>query len=83
MTTQDLKDNRDAIIAYINSNQYDLKFAMNLAVEFASSCESLDELYEQLEQFCKPVKSSKLATLMANAHADEQYNHQTKEWEKI
>jgi S-methylmethionine-dependent homocysteine/selenocysteine methylase len=83
MTTQDLKDNRNEIINFINSRNYDLKFAMQMAVELAVNCDSLDELFSELEQHCKPVKSSKLADMMANAHQDERYNHNTKTWEKI
>jgi len=33
MTIQDLKNNREAIINFINSNNYDLKFAMGIAAE--------------------------------------------------
>lgn len=84
MTTQDLKDNRDEIINFINGRGYDLKFAMELAVELCGNCDSIEELFIELEQYCKPVKGgSKLASMMAKAHEDEKYNHLTKEWEKI
>lgn len=84
MTLQDLKDNRNEIINFINERGYDLKFAMELAVEFAPNCEDVEELKIELEQYCKPVKGgSKLAEMMANAHEGEKYNHLTKEWEKI
>lgn len=84
MTLQDLKDNRNEIISFINERGYNLKFAMELAVEFAPNCEDVEELKIELEQYCKPVKGgSKLAEMMANAHQDEKYNHLTKEWEKI
>ena len=84
MTLQDLKDNRNEIINFINGRGYDLKFAMELAVEFCGNCDSIDELFVELEQYCKPIKGgSKLAEMMANAHEGEKYNHLTKEWEKI
>ena len=72
MTLQDLKDNRNEIINFINGRGYDLKFAMELAVEFCGNCDSIDELFVELEQYCKPVKGgSKLAEMMANAHETE------------
>lgn len=84
MTLQDLKDNRNEIINFINGRCYNLKFAMELAVELCGNCDSIDELFVELEQYCKPVKGgSKLAEMMANAHEGEKYNHLTKEWEKI
>lgn len=84
MTTQDLKDNRNEIINFINERGYDLKFSMEMAVEVCDNCDSIDELFVELEQYCKPVKSgSKLAEMVANAHEDERYNQLTKEWEKI
>ena len=84
MTLQDLKDNRNEIINFINGRGYDLKFAMELAVELCGNCDSIEELFIELEQYCKPVKGgSKLAEMMANAHEGEKYNQLTKEWEKI
>jgi hypothetical protein len=84
MTLQDLKKNRNEIINFINRLGYDLKFAMELAVEFCGNCDSIDELFVELQQYCKPVKrTSKLAEMMATAHEGEKYNHLTKEWEKI
>jgi hypothetical protein len=83
MTIQDLKNNREAIINFINSNNYDLKFAMGIAAEICVNCDDLQELYIELENHCKPVKSSKLAELHSNAHIDEKYNVITKEFQKI
>lgn len=84
MTLQDLKTNREEIINFINLKEYDLKFAMEMAVELAPNCDDLEELEMELEQYCKPVKGgSKLAEMMANAHEGEKYNHLTKSWEKI
>lgn len=84
MTLQDLKSNREEIINFINSRGYDLKFAMDIATEFTSNCDSIDELKVELDQYCTPVKGgSKLAEMMANAHDGEKFNHLTKEWEKI
>ena len=83
MTTQDLKDNRNEIINFINTRGYDLKFAMQIAVEICGNCDSVEELCNELENYCKPVKSSKLADMMATAHDGENYNQLTKEWEKI
>ena len=83
MTIQDLKDNRQEIINFINSRNYDLKFAMTIAAEICGNCDDLQELYAELENYCKPVKSSKLAELHSNAHIDEKYNVVTKEFQKI
>jgi len=82
MTTQDLKNNREEIINFINQMSYDLKFAMQMAVELASNCDDLDELKAELQQYCKPVKSSKLADMIAKEHEGESYNMMTKNWEK-
>ena len=39
MTTQDLKNNRTEIINFINEREYDLKFAMGMAVELCGNCD--------------------------------------------
>jgi hypothetical protein len=85
MTTQDLKNNREEIISFINSRNYDLKFAMGMAVEFALNCDSIEELKAELEMYCKPVKESKLARLQAENCEREgtRYNSITKTFEKI
>ena len=84
MTLQDLKNNRNEIINFINGRGYNLKFAMEMAAELCDNCDSIDELFIELEQYCKPVKGgSKLAEMMATAHEGEKYNQLTKEWEKI
>lgn len=84
MTTQDLTENRNEIINLINKRGYDLKFAMGMAVELCGNCDSIDELFVELEQYCKPVNGGgKLAEMMATAHEGEKYNYLTKEWEKI
>lgn len=83
MTLQDLKNNREEIVSFINGMGYDLKFAMEMAVELASNCDSIEELKSELQHYCKPVKSSKLAEMVNKAHEGEKFNHLTKEWEKI
>lgn len=85
MTLQDLKSNREEIINFINSRNYDLKFAMQLAVEIAGNCDSVEELLTELEFNCKPRKESKMARLMAENCEREgtQYNSETKRFEKI
>lgn len=84
MTTHDLKKNREQIINHINSRGYELKFAMEMAVELCGNCDSLMELYAELEQYCKSVKKSgKIAEMMGAAHDGEKFNHLTKQWEKI
>lgn len=85
MTTQDLKSNREEIISFINSRNYDLKFAMDMAVELAGNCDSVDELKGELEMYCKPVKEGKMAKMMAENCEREgtQYNSTTKRFEKI
>lgn len=83
MTIQDLKDNRNEIIEIINLKGYDLKFAMEMAVELAPNCDDVEELEIELEQYCKPVKGgSKLAGMMANAHEGERYDMLKKDWVK-
>ena len=56
MTLQDLKNNRQEIITFIESRNYDLKFAMQMAVELASNCDSVEELTYELINYCQPVK---------------------------
>ena len=83
MTTQELKNNRNEIIAFINKMGYDLKFAMQMAVEICSNCETIDELFAELQQYCHPVKlSGKLAEMSAKAHQDECYDSVKKDWIK-
>ena len=65
MTTQDLKNNRNEIINFINNRGYDLKFAMELAMELAANCDSVDELTAELQQHCRPVKETKNARILA------------------
>lgn len=64
MTLQDLKTNREEIITFIKSMEYDMKFAMEMAVEICGGCDSLDELKDELRNYCRPVKSSKLAEMV-------------------
>jgi hypothetical protein len=82
MTIQDLKENRSEIIEYINSNGYDLKFAMDMAVSIAANCRNLAELLDELRFNCKPVKSSRLSEMVSNAHQDEKFDIVKKEWVK-
>ena len=83
MTIQDLKENRNEIISFINSRSYDLKFAMEIAVEFAPNCDDIEELKNELIQYCTPVKrESKLAEMISNANEGQTFNHLTKEWSK-
>ncbi len=56
MTLQDLKNNREEIINFIKNRGYDLKFAMEVAVEFAPNCDNIDDLFNELENYCRPVK---------------------------
>lgn len=85
MTIQDLKSNREEIINFINSRNYDLKFAMKMAVELSGNCDSIEELKGEIEMYCKPVKESKMAKLMAENCEREgtRYNSVTKRFEKI
>ncbi len=76
MTIQDLKENRNEIISFINSRSYDLKFAMEIAVEFAPNCDDIEELKNELK------KESKLAEMISNANEGQTFNHLTKEWSK-
>lgn len=65
MTLQDLKANRNDIINFITVMEYDLKFAMQMAVEICVNCDNLDELKAELRNYCRPVKSTKNAEILA------------------
>jgi len=85
MTLEDLKTNREEIINFIELMGYDVKFAMGMAVEIAASCDDIEDLKMELENYCTPVKESKTARLMADYCELEgtQYNSITKRFEKI
>ena len=83
MTTQELKNNRNEIIAFINKMGYDLKFAMQMAVEICANCETIDELFTELQQYCHPVNpSGKIAEMSAKTHEDERYDYVKIDWIK-
>lgn len=75
MTVQELKTNRDEIINFINLMEYDLKFAMQMAVEICGNCDSIDELKEELRSYCRPVKSTKNAEILARLAEIESENN--------
>ena len=64
MKIQDLKDNKQDIINFITLMNYDLKFAMEMSVEICENCDNIDELKEELQFHCKPVKESKIAAIL-------------------
>lgn len=64
MTIQDLKNNREEIINFINLMEYDLKFAMEMAVNICGNCEDTDELKEELRNYCRKVKSTKTERIL-------------------
>lgn len=82
MNLETLKSNRNEIIAFITLMEYDLKFAMEMAVEVCDNCDSIEELKEELRNYCRPVKGSKIAAMMAKDHEGEEYNVETKNWDK-
>jgi hypothetical protein len=56
---------------------------MEIAVEFAPNCDDIEELKNELIQYCTPVKrESKLAEMISNANEGQTFNHLTKEWSK-
>ena len=58
MENSDLKDNRNEIINFINGRGYNLKFAMEMAVELCGNCDSIDErihLVLSLGQELRPI----------------------------
>jgi len=90
MTLQDLKNNREMIIATITEKvgEENVKAVMQTMVGGLDCCDTIEELIDSaisINEFeARPKKKeSKLAVMMANAHQDEKYNHLTKEWEKI
>ena len=90
MTLQDLKDNRDSIIATLTEmvGEENVKTVMQIMVGGLDCCDTIEELIESaisISEFeSRPKKKeSKLAAMMANAHEGEKYNQLTKEWEKI
>jgi hypothetical protein len=64
MTLQELKDNREQIINFINERGYNLKFAMQMAVELSGNCDSIEELENELIQYLRPVKETKTARIL-------------------
>lgn len=66
MTIQDLKNNRNDIITFISTMEYDLKFAMEMAVEICGNCDNVDELKVELRNYCRPVKTTKNAEILAS-----------------
>lgn len=66
MTLNDLKNNREEIIRFINAMGQDLKFAMNLAVELASNCDSIEELKMEMMHYLRPVKETKNARIIGS-----------------
>ena len=76
LTRQDLTDNRDEIITFINSRGYDLKFAMQLCVEICGECESIDELKAELQHYCRPVAETKNARILGRLEQIEIENNQ-------
>ena len=90
MTLQDLKDNREMIIAIITEKvgEENVKAVMATMVGGLDCCDTIEDLIDSaisINEFeARPKrKESKIAAMMANAHQDEKYNHLTKEWEKI
>lgn len=65
MTLQDLKANRNEIINFITVMGYDLKFAMEMAVEICGNCEDVEELKSELRNFCHRGKSTRNAEILA------------------
>jgi hypothetical protein len=66
MTNQDLKNNREELISFINERGFDLKFAMNMCVELCESVEDIEELKNELDFNLKPRqrKDSKNASIL-------------------
>ena len=85
MTIQDLKNSRADIIEFIEAMGYDLKFAMHIAAEYCSMCDTIQEVKDEIQSHCKPVREGKIARLSAEYHEsrDERYNSNTKSFERI
>ncbi len=89
MTLQDLKNNREQIIATLTELVGADKVAqvMKVMVGGIDSCDSIEECIEGAILICEfetyAKKDSKLVQLHNAAHIDEKYNVVSKEWEKI
>lgn len=64
MTLQDLKANREEIINFITVMEFNMKFAMEMAVEICGNCEDVEELKEELRNYCRKVKTTKNAEIL-------------------
>lgn len=89
MTLQDLKNNREAIIANITElvGEDKVEKVMRTMVNGLDCCDSIEELMMSAIEICdfeanaKP--DSKLVRMHNAAHIDEKFNYMTKTWEKI
>lgn len=75
MTLQDLKANREEIISFINIMEYDIKFAMQIAVEISGRCDDIDELKSEIRNYCRPVKETKNARILSRLAEIEECNN--------
>lgn len=89
MTLQDLKNNREQIIAQLTEMVGADKVAqvMKVMVSGIDSCNSIEECIEGAISICEfetyAKKDSKLVMMHNAHHIDEKFNAITKEWEKI
>ena len=89
MTLQNLKDNRDEIIAKITDlvGQENVKDTMATMIGGLDCCDTIDELIESaisINEFQKYAKKdSKLVQMHNAAHVDDKYNSKTKSYETI
>ena len=49
MEMQDLKNNREELVKFINERNYDLKFAMNMCIELAENVNNIEDLKNELD----------------------------------
>lgn len=88
MTIQELKDNREMIIATLTEivGEENVKAVMQIMVSGLDCCDTVEELIESAISICEferyAKKDSKLVQMQNAAHIDEKYNILTKEYEK-
>ena len=89
MTIQDLKNNREAIIANLTElvGSDNVTKVMQTMANGVDCCDSIEELMMTAIEICEfeanTKPDSKMVRMHNAAHIDEKFNYVTKSWEKI